>query len=138
MVLPQIAKAFIYNKGEHLLQLRDNIPSIAYPGYWSFFGGGIEVGETPWQALQRELVEEIEWLPKKGDFLYEWYDPNDPCIVHFFFVPFSGKRNKLVLHEGQGLGWFTLKDLKRTNFIAPHVEPHLIRASQLSVIRNEP
>ena len=60
-MLPQVAKAIIYQQGFFLLQLRDSNPKISYPNVWSFFGGGIDTGETPWQVLQRELKEELEW-----------------------------------------------------------------------------
>ena len=57
----EVSKAVIYHRNDYLLQLRDCTPGIVYAGYWSFFGGAIETDETPWQALQRELTEEIEW-----------------------------------------------------------------------------
>lgn len=40
------------------MQLRDNIPGIACPGFLTFFGGGIETGETLAGAAARELEEE--------------------------------------------------------------------------------
>ena len=66
--MKQVAKAIIHQEEEFLLQLRDNRPDIAYSNSWSFFGGQIEPGETPWQALQRELEEELEWLHKLEGF----------------------------------------------------------------------
>jgi 8-oxo-dGTP pyrophosphatase MutT (NUDIX family) len=42
-----------------LLQLRDNKPGIRYPGIYALFGGKIEEGETPLQAMQREVMEEL-------------------------------------------------------------------------------
>jgi 8-oxo-dGTP pyrophosphatase MutT (NUDIX family) len=49
--------------GRYLMQLRDDIPGILYPGHWGLFGGGIEPGETPEAAMRRELAEEIGFVP---------------------------------------------------------------------------
>src|SRR5881227_834677 len=38
----------------YLMKRRDDVPWIAFPDQWSFFGGGIEPGETPeWAAISR-------------------------------------------------------------------------------------
>ena len=126
--MKKVAKAIIHKDDEYLLQLRDDDPSISYPNCWSFFGGEIEPGETPWQALQRELEEEIEWRPKQGSFLYRLNNPENPCRIHFFAVPFTGSLQQLVLHEGQSYGWFTLRELKNTDNVVPHVGQQLNRA----------
>jgi 8-oxo-dGTP diphosphatase len=39
--IPEVALAILYREGEFLLQLRDDIPTILYPGYWTLFGGCI-------------------------------------------------------------------------------------------------
>ncbi|GIT53960.1 MAG: hypothetical protein Ct9H300mP16_11200 [Pseudomonadota bacterium] len=78
-----VSKALVYQQDAYLLQLRDCVPTISYPDRWSFFGGEIELGESPWQALQRELEEELEWRPHCGRFLYEWINPENPCRIHF-------------------------------------------------------
>ena len=126
-----VSKAIIYQQDEYLLQLRDRGPGIAYPDCWSFFGGEIEAGESPWQALQRELEEELEWRPATGRFRYEWVNPDHPCRIHFFAVPFSGIRHALVLHEGQGLGWFTLDEIRSNHRMVAHVIHHVSQAQAL-------
>ena len=121
----EVSKAIIYHRNDYLLQLRDHTPGIVYAGYWSFFGGAIEPGETLWQALQRELAEELEWQPDTGAYLYDWVNPEHPCRIHFFTVPFTGQRSTLVLHEGQDLGWFSLDDVAHHSQMASHVMQHL-------------
>ena len=46
------------------MQLRDEKPSIVYPGNWGLFGGSIENGESVCEAASRELKEEIESTKK--------------------------------------------------------------------------
>ena len=124
--MPEVSKVIIYQHNDYLLQLRDHTPYIVYAGCWSFFGGAIEAGESPWQALQRELTEELEWQPDTGFYLYDWIDPKHPCRIHFFMVPFTDERSALVLHEGQDLGWFNLDEIAHHSRVAPHVPQHLI------------
>lgn len=45
--------------GRVLLQQRDDKPDIPYPGQWALFGGSVEEGEDPRDAVIREVVEEI-------------------------------------------------------------------------------
>lgn len=58
-----VAVAILVQKGQYLLQLRDEIPTIVYPGVWGLFGGHLENGETPEAGIERELWEEIGYCP---------------------------------------------------------------------------
>ena len=53
------AAIIIFDDGRYLLQLRDNKAGIFFPGHWGLFGGGVEDGEQPVDALRRELKEEL-------------------------------------------------------------------------------
>lgn len=55
--------AIIIVRGQYLLQLRDDLPHVWYPGHWGFFGGGMDGSETAEQCLRRELVEELGYAP---------------------------------------------------------------------------
>ena len=57
------------NKDKLLLYLRDNKPSISHPNYWSFIGGKIEKNETPLEALNREIKEELGLKIKNIEFV---------------------------------------------------------------------
>jgi ADP-ribose pyrophosphatase YjhB (NUDIX family) len=55
--ITRVAAAVILREdGSFLLGRR--APGTYYPGYWEFPGGKVEAGETPHDALVRELAEE--------------------------------------------------------------------------------
>lgn len=51
----------VVDDGRYVMQLRDILPHIFYPGHWGCFGGAIEEGESAVAALCRELGEELEF-----------------------------------------------------------------------------
>lgn len=53
------AAVIVLDDGRYLLQLRDNKEGVFFPGHWGLFGGGVEEGEQPVDALRRELKEEL-------------------------------------------------------------------------------
>ena len=56
--------ALIVTESGYLLQLRDSIPGIFFPGAWGCFGGAVDEGESERDALCRELHEELSWQPR--------------------------------------------------------------------------
>lgn len=63
---------------------------------WEFIGGGVENGETPQDAIQREILEEVGYpvsqkkdrLQFMGDLSFE--DHRIVAKVHFFTAKFPG------------------------------------------------
>ncbi|MDF5737256.1 MULTISPECIES: NUDIX hydrolase [unclassified Nostoc] len=108
-----VAIAILYQKNKFLMQLRDNIPGILYPGYWALFGGHIEPDETPEVAVKREILEEIGYtLPPFVEF---GYYSNERVVRHVFHAPLLMELNQLVLNEGWDMGLLTPEDIRQGN-----------------------
>lgn len=106
----QVALAILYQEDKFLMQLRDNIPGIAHPGVWGLFGGHIEVGETPLEGLQRELVEEIDYHAPQ---LTEFYQDHEPTVIRYvFYGSLVVSLNQLTLNEGWDLGLVTPEEIR--------------------------
>lgn len=58
--LRQVSCAILIGScGRLILQQRDDVPDIIFPGLVSLFGGHREADETAWECITRELSEEI-------------------------------------------------------------------------------
>ncbi|MBD2387902.1 NUDIX hydrolase [Cylindrospermum sp. FACHB-282] len=115
--LVYVAIAILYQDNKFLMQLRDNVPGIAYPGCWGLFGGHIEKGESPNVALKRELIEEIGYdLPSFSEF--GCYSDNN-IFRHVFQAPLLVEVNQLVLNEGWDMGLLTPEDIHRGSCYSP-------------------
>ena len=127
-------KAVIYSKDKILLQLRDQKPNIFYPGVWGLFGGGVDDGEKPIDALKRELLEEIGLEIKSAKLLFSWNHDKYNSILHFFLVPLTVELEKLCLNEGQGMDLFSIEQIKRLP-ITPSLKKniHKIKQNILSI-----
>ena len=84
-------KIFLINKNkELLLHLRDKKKGIYYPGYWCLIGGGVDEGESIFEAIKREGVlivsdgkingEEIIGSSHSNTVVFHTRDSNLPDI----------------------------------------------------------
>jgi len=105
----EVALAMLQRDGRWLIQLRDEIATIVAPGCWGLFGGHLEPGETPEQAMRRELLEEISWQPP--DLELVMVHPIHRRTAHVFRGELSVPLEQLQLLEGQDLGLVSPEEL---------------------------
>ena len=92
-------------------------------GFWEFPGGKMEAGETPQQALARELKEELAIDVNVGDFLctVEHDYPAFHLTMHCYFCKIAdGKAPELLEHEAAR--WLAPVDLYSINWLPADVK----------------
>jgi 8-oxo-dGTP diphosphatase len=109
------AIAILYRQGTYLMQLRDNIPQIIYPGQWAFFGGHVEPDELPEIAVKRELAEEISYIPPNLELFrrYELTYADRQVTRHVYHGALAVDLEQLHLNEGWDFGFLTPADIRR-------------------------
>jgi 8-oxo-dGTP diphosphatase len=108
----------IENKeGQVLLQLRDNDPDIRYPNLWGTFGGQVEAGETPEEAIVRELEEELDYELSNPEYFGNF--PLDGCDIYMYrIIDHSLAEDTLNVKEGQKGKFFSLEEVKSVDCAA--------------------
>jgi 8-oxo-dGTP diphosphatase len=122
----QVCKALIIDgSGRYLMQLRDDIPTIAYPGHWCLFGGAVEPGEDDLAGMRRELREELcfdadNLMPA---LRFEYSIPQHGVRIRRVAVFEAAIRDAaaaaLVLNEGAEMRFMTLGELLHQNRVVP-------------------
>lgn len=107
----EVAIAIIHQDGKFLMQLRDDVPNILFPGHWGFFGGHLEPGEDADTGMQRELQEEIGYVPPEIT-LFESHE-DERVIRNFYQAPLTVAVKQLELNEGQDIGLCSVEDVYR-------------------------
>ncbi|MEA2876284.1 MAG: nucleoside triphosphatase [Hyphomicrobiales bacterium] len=101
--------------GRYLLQLRDDIPGIFFPGHWGLFGGAMDAGESPEAALRRELREELGVDFDKVTYFTEFtfdFPVRGKILRRYYEVPASDEMvSRMVLAEGAGMDAFPVSQI---------------------------
>jgi len=123
----ETAHAILRLQDKYILQLRDDSPKIASCGQWSLFGGKIESGETPLEAIKRELFEELSIRLNEIKPLWStehYYDFVKGVVRIWFFVScVDDVWSSHSLKEGKKIGVFHFRDLTKLDI------PDVIRQS---------
>jgi 8-oxo-dGTP diphosphatase len=95
------------DRGRILMQLRDDIPTIADPGAWVVPGGEIDPHETPEEGARREFLEETGYrAPPGGLRLVLTRDlprPQGTIERQYYFLGRYDGVQPIACYEGQEL-----------------------------------
>jgi mutator protein MutT len=116
MKLKRTVTAIIIYNNKLLFFKRDNTPSITEPDRWQFPGGHVETGESLNQAVERELIEEVSYIPNKISYLGSIKNRFREVGVFWSYVDYKeSKKFKLGDTEGQKIEFMTIEQALNKN-----------------------
>ncbi|MEG1848521.1 MAG: (deoxy)nucleoside triphosphate pyrophosphohydrolase [Lachnospiraceae bacterium] len=88
-----------------------------YKDWWEFPGGKIEQGETPKQALVREILEELDTVIEVKELIdtIEYDYPDFHLSMQCFWC--AVKTGNLILKEHEASNWLTKEELDTVNWL---------------------
>lgn len=88
-----------------------------YKDWWEFPGGKMEQGETPEEALKREIWEELETRIVVERFVatVEWDYPQFHLTMHCYFCHVES--GHLELKEHEAAKWLNKDELESVNWL---------------------
>jgi 8-oxo-dGTP pyrophosphatase MutT (NUDIX family) len=121
-----VAAIITLDDGRYLMQLRDDKAGIFYPDHWGLFGGAVDPGESPEDALRRELMEELELTPDQLHY-FTRMDFDVACFGRgtvyriYYEVPIAASvLPSLQLGEGRLMQALSLSEILLGNRVVPY------------------
>jgi 8-oxo-dGTP diphosphatase len=96
--------------GRILLQLRDDIPTIPFPGMWALPGGMLEPPETPLACIVREMEEELGARIPAAEVAHLMTRTRSYGVEHTFAARYDVPAEEIRLTEGQRVAWFPVHE----------------------------
>ena len=108
--MTRVAVALILNKEKNKILIGRRAPTEPHSGLWEFPGGKLEKGETPQEALRRELMEELNVKSTINDFFNEsiYTLSTGTFKLLTFFTEIDDSTLEYRVHDK--LEWVTLKE----------------------------
>ena len=106
--IPVVA-ALMRRQGKVLVGQRPEGASL--PGTWEFPGGKIELGESPEEALARELKEELGVDAEIGDLKFAASHTYGKTGILFLFFEVKYWKGQVKTQQHLDLRWVTPKEL---------------------------
>lgn len=111
-----VSAGVIHCNGEILVGQRRK--SDRHPLKWEFPGGKVEYGESPRQALVRELREELQIEAKIGSELARYeYDYPSGSRVHLLFFAVRGFQGEPRAKVFEQICWIEVQSLPKLDFL---------------------
>ncbi|RPI63117.1 MAG: NUDIX domain-containing protein [Ignavibacteriales bacterium] len=98
---------------EVLLLLRDNKIDIPFPNMWDIPGGKVEEGESPEQALRREMMEEMS-INNLGEIKLFKIITSENITDNIFWKRLDINLAEISLNEGQTIEYFDFARIRKT------------------------
>ena len=116
----EVAQILLFDHRQRLLiYLRDDKQTIPFPNHWDLFGGHLEPGETPEQALVREVHEELAYDLRR----WQWFrtylcleGDAYPNLKFIYWATIDDLAEDLTLCEGQRLRGIMAHERDGLNF----------------------
>ncbi len=116
----KVSLIFFYDEKKRIL-LQDRKFISKHGEEWGFFGGGIKEGETPAEAIVREVKEELDFDLK--EFTQITYfkniaeDLGRVFHTHIFFAPLKDNLKEFKQQEGKNMNLFTIKEAMKLKIL---------------------
>ena len=93
-----------------------------YKDWWEFPGGKIEPGETPQEALVREIKEELDAVISVGELLMtvEYDYPKFHLSMDCFMCRLTGGELRLLEHESAR--WLPVGELRQVKWLPSDIQ----------------
>jgi len=119
----QVSTIVFYDKNYRiLLQNREDISKFGEE--WGFFGGSIEDGETPSEALVREIREELEYEIRNFEFFknYSAILPGNIVAIEYVHIARFPGFNVLNQKEGNSCKLFDIKEARKLKLLPAYYQ----------------
>jgi 8-oxo-dGTP diphosphatase len=121
----QVAVAVVIDELRRVLITRRSLQNT-HGGFWEFPGGKLHEGEAGWDALVRELKEEVNIDVSGANYLGEiqhTYDDRDISLLVYHVYQYEGEA--ICCEDQMGLQWAEIDRLHEFQF--PAANSHIIQ-----------